>query len=207
MSTSHWLALLPAGLALALLPGPNNLLGIQVAAARGAGAACRAGVGRLLAFALLLVACALGLAALLAHMPALALGVQTAAALYLLHLAGRGWSDGGRRVAAAGEGPAAGAREAWRREFWVALGNPKGLMIATAFVPQFVRAGEPALPQLAAASGLVLMLEAVAVLAYALGGHALAHRLAHPGAARAFVRACALAMGAAALWLLARIWA
>jgi len=206
MSTSHWLALLPAGLALALVPGPNNLLGIQVAAARGAPAACRAGGGRLVAFALLLGACALGLAALLAHLPALALGVQTAAALYLLTLAWRGWADSGQRVAAAGEAPAAGAREAWRREFWVALGNPKGLMIATAFVPQFVRAGEPALPQLVAASGIVLVLEAVAVLAYALGGHALARRLARPGAARAFTRACALAMAVAAVWLLLRIW-
>lgn len=134
------------------------------------------------------------------------MGVQTAAALYLLVLAWGGWSGGGRRVAVAGGGPAAGAGEAWRREFWVALGNPKGLMIATAFVPQFVRAGEPALPQLAAASAIVLGLEAVAVLAYALGGHALAQRLARPGAARAFTRACALAMAAAALWLLVRIW-
>ena len=40
----------------------------------------------------------------------------------------------------------------------------------------------------------------------ALGGHALARRLARPGAARAFTRACALAMAVAAVWLLLRIW-
>jgi threonine/homoserine/homoserine lactone efflux protein len=206
MSTSHWLALLPAGLALALMPGPNNLLGLRVAAARGAGAACRAGLGRLAAFGLVLLAGSFGLAALLAHTPALAIGVQSAAALYLLVLAWYGWSDGGLGIAAAGASPG-GDRHAWRREFWVALGNPKGLMIATAFVPQFVRAGEPALPQLAAASALVLVLEAGAVLAYALGGAVLARRLVEPAAARAFGRSCAMLMALAALWLLARTWA
>lgn len=195
--------MLPAGLALALVPGPNNLLGVQVAATRGTWAACHAGFGRLAAFALLLAACALGLAALLARAPAVALVVQSAAALYLLRLAWRGWHGGGRFAPQPG---VEAAGDAWRREFWVALGNPKGLMIATAFVPQFVQAGAPVLPQLAAASAIVLVLEAVAVLAYALGGHALARRLARPAAARAFTRACAAAMGVAAVWLLARIW-
>ncbi|HSV68750.1 MAG TPA: LysE family transporter [Methylibium sp.] len=200
-----WLALLPAGLALALMPGPNNLLSVQVAVARGVREACLAGLGRLAAFALLLLACAFGLVAALRHLPWLPLAVQTIAALYLLRLAARGWTQAGavREPSAAAAGVPV---MAWQREFWVALGNPKCLLIATAFVPQFVQPGAAALPQVAAGSALVLVLEALAVLAYALGGALLQRWLGDPVTARRFNRACHALMAAAALWLLWRTW-
>jgi hypothetical protein len=97
----HLVPLLPAGLALALMPGPNNLLSVQVAASDGVGAACRAGLGRLLAFALLLLAAAFGLAAVLRHAPAALALVQTAACRL---------SAGHRRAAVARGRGAAGGR-------------------------------------------------------------------------------------------------
>jgi len=206
-TVAHLVPLLPAGLALALMPGPNNLLSVQVAASDGVGAACRAGLGRLLAFALLLLAAAFGLAAVLRHAPAALALVQTAAAGYLLAIAGRLW----REAAAppAGDPTAAdvdGARRAWRREFLVALGNPKCLLIATAFVPQCVDPARPAAPQLVAASLLVLALELLAVGAYAAAGRSLLRWLPTAAHWRRFGRGCALAMAAAALWLLWRTW-
>jgi len=206
-TVAHLVPLLPAGLALALMPGPNNLLSVQVAASDGVGAACRAGLGRLLAFALLLLAAAFGLAAVLRHAPAALALVQTAAAGYLLAIAGRLW----REAAAppAGDPTAAdvdGARRAWRREFLVALGNPKCLLIATAFVPQCVDPARPAAPQLVAASLLVLALELLAVGAYAAAGRSLLRWLPTAAHWRRFGRGCALAMAAAALGLLWRTW-
>ena len=206
-TVAHLVPLLPAGLALALMPGPNNLLSVQVAASDGVGAACRVGLGRLLAFALLLLAAAFGLAAVLRHAPAALALVQTAAAGYLLAIAGRLW----REAAAppAGDPTAAdvdGARRAWRREFLVALGNPKCLLIATAFVPQCVDPARPAAPQLVAASLLVLGLEGLSVGAYAAAGRSLLRWLPTAAHWRRFGRGCALAMAAAALWLLWRTW-
>ena len=206
-TVAHLVPLLPAGLVLALMPGPNNLLSVQVAASDGVGAACRAGLGRLLAFALLLLAAAFGLAAVLRHAPAALALVQTAAAGYLLAIAGRLW----REAAAppAGDPTAAdvdGARRAWCREFLVALGNPKCLLIATAFVPQCVDPARPAAPQLVAASLLVLALELLAVGAYAAAGRSLLRWLPTAAHWRRFGRGCALAMAAAALGLLWRTW-
>ena len=206
-TVAHLVPLLPAGLALALMPGPNNLLSVQVAASDGVGAACRVGLGRLLAFALLLLAAAFGLAAVLRHAPAALALVQTAAAGYLLSIAGRLW----REAAAppAGDPTAAdvdGARRAWCREFLVALGNPKCLLIATAFVPQCVDPARPAAPQLVAASLLVLALELLAVGAYAAAGRSLLRWLPTAAHWRRFGRGCALAMAAAALGLLWRTW-
>lgn len=229
MSASSLLvSLLPAGLALALMPGPNNLLSVQLAASDGVGAACRAALGRLAAFALLLGAAAGGLAVVLRHAPAGLVLVQTAAAAYLLSLAVRLWREA-RPPAGAAAGPVAtgaqaeeagvqvpagravaavhpAAKAAWRREFLLALGNPKCLLIATAFVPQCVDPGRPAAPQLLAASLAVLALEALAVGAYAAAGRALLRWLSSPAHWRRFGRACALAMGAAAVALLWRTW-
>ena len=206
-TVAHLVPLLPAGLALALMPGPNNLLSVQVAAADGVAAACRAGLGRLLAFALLLVAAAFGLAAVLRHAPAVLTGVQTAAAGYLVAIAWRLWREAAAPPAAE---PAAddvdGVRRAWRREFLVALGNPKCLLIATAFVPQCVDPARPATPQLVAASLLVLGLEGLSVGAYAAAGRSLLRWLPTAAHWRRFGRGCALAMAAAALWLLWRTW-
>ena len=206
-TVAHLVPLLPAGLALALMPGPNNLLSVQVAASDGVGAACRAGLGRLLAFALLLLAAAFGLAAVLRHAPAALALVQTAAAGYLLAIAGRLWREAA--VPAATDPAAAdvdGAQRAWRREFLVALGNPKCLLIATAFVPQCVDPARPAAPQLVAASLLVLALELLAVGAYAAAGRSLLRWLPTAAHWRRFGRGCALAMAAAALGLLWRTW-
>ncbi|HKX94391.1 MAG TPA: LysE family transporter [Methylibium sp.] len=202
-----WVSLLPAGLTLALMPGPNNLLSVQVAVARGVRAACLAALGRLAAFALLLTASAVGLVAALDRLPWLLLAVQTAAALYLLWLAAQGWARAGAPRAVPVGVAADPKAEAWRREFWVAIGNPKCLLIATAFLPQFVQPGAPALPQVIAGSALVLALEALAVLAYALGGALLQRWLDEPATARRFTRGCHVLMAGAALWLLWRTWA
>lgn len=202
-----WMSLLPAGLTLALMPGPNNLLSVQVAVACGVRAACLAALGRLAAFALLLVGSGFGLLAVLERLPGLLLAVQTAAALYLLVLAGQGWARAGALRAAAVRPAADPPAAAWRREFWVALGNPKCLLIATAFLPQFVRPDAPAMPQVAAGSVLVLALEGLAVLAYAQGGALLQRWLDEPVTARRFTRGCHALMAGAALWLLWRTWA
>jgi threonine/homoserine/homoserine lactone efflux protein len=179
-----------------------------VAVARGVRAACLAALGRLAAFALLLTASAVGLVAALDRLPWLLLLVQTAAALYLLGLAVQGWARAGAPRAAAVRAAVADPKsEAVRREFWVALGNPKCLLIATAFLPQFVQAGAPAMPQVLAGSVLVLALEALAVLAYALGGALLQRWLDEPATARRFTRSCHALMAGAALWLLWRTWA
>jgi len=73
-------------------------------------------------------------------------------------------------------------------------------------VPQCVDPAQPAAPQLVAASLLVLALELLAVGAYACAGRSMLRWLSTAAHWRRFGRACALAMVAAALWLLWRTW-
>ena len=65
---------------------------------------------------------------------------------------------------------AADARALMRREFAVAVTNPKAMLLFTAFLPQFVRADEPYVPQLLALGAVYVGVELCAACGYAFAG-------------------------------------
>ncbi|MFD7500008.1 leucine efflux protein LeuE [Streptomyces sp. NPDC059850] len=147
-----------AGLALIiLLPGPNSLYVVSVAARRGPRSAYRAAAGVLCGDAVLMALSAGGVASLLQASPALFAVVKFAGAGYLTWLAVgllRGarklWREGpggGARTAGAAavasgdgaEGAGSGAVERpYRRALIVSLLNPKAILFFISFFVQFV---------------------------------------------------------------------
>jgi len=57
-----------------------------------------------------------------------------------------------------------------RREFLVAIGNPKAILVFTAFFPQFLDPGRPAWAQFAVMGATFLAMEVLALTGYALSG-------------------------------------
>ncbi|MFI0780745.1 leucine efflux protein LeuE [Streptomyces sp. NPDC021212] len=143
-----------AGLALIiLLPGPNSLYVVSVAARRGPRTAYRAAGGVLCGDAVLMALSAGGVASLLQASPALFAVVKFAGAGYLTWLAVgmlRGarklWRQGPGSARAAAErsgdgagGAATGAVERpYRRALVVSLLNPKAILFFISFFVQFV---------------------------------------------------------------------
>lgn len=183
MSLATYLLFLPACFALNLAFGPNNLLSVGNGARWGVGPAVLAASGRLLAFALMIAVAGVGMGALLAA-SALAFNiVKWLGAAYLIWLgikllrapAPQGLAE------ATDAARAPDLRALARQEFAVAIGNPKAILVFTAFFPQFVG------PDAYATSYLLLglsflLLEVVAIVLYALLG-ARVRRLASGGAA------------------------
>ncbi|MBS7689821.1 LysE family translocator [Pseudomonas lalucatii] len=197
-----WLLFVPACFALNLAPGPNNLLSLHNAARQGLRVACLAAGGRLLAFAGMIALAASGLALVLQASASLFLAIKLLGAAYLFWLALQLWRASS--VALDGQGSAP-RRPTWalcRQEFWVAAGNPKAILIFTAFLPQFVNPQQPVTPQFAALGLAFLLLEWLAVLLYALAGLQLGRLLAAPRARHLFNRGCAALLGSAGLGLL-----
>jgi len=91
MSITAWLFFLPACFAINLAPGPNNLLSINVAARHGFITAFVGGTGRLVAFALMLVLAATGLAVVLHASEWFFLAIKLVGAAYLIWLAIQLW--------------------------------------------------------------------------------------------------------------------
>ncbi|MCY0855795.1 leucine efflux protein LeuE [Cupriavidus sp. D39] len=157
-----------------LLPGPNSMYVLSVAAQRGVREGYKGACGVFLGDAILMVLSAAGVASLLKASPALFYVVKYIGAAYLgwigfqmLRGAVRAWtsrgSDGGA-VAAQAQAPVDRAVSPFRKALVVSLLNPKAILFFISFFIQFVdpQFGYPALSFVAL--GLVCQLCSFAYL-------------------------------------------
>ncbi|MFF7732752.1 leucine efflux protein LeuE [Streptomyces sp. NPDC007984] len=134
-----------AGLVLiVLLPGPNSLYVLSVAARRGVRAGYTASAGVWCGDTVLMTLSAAGVASLLQANAVLFALVKYAGAGYLtwlaigmLRAAWGMWRTRGERTAE-GEAPVAAEERPFRRAFVVSLFNPKAILFFVAFFVQFV---------------------------------------------------------------------
>ena len=204
MDLSILLLFLPACFALNMAPGPNNLLSLHNASRYGLRRACIAGGGRLVAFSGMIALAAMGLAVVLHTSEYLFLLIKVAGAGYLFYIAWQLWRAPVGAETHAAE-PARGGWQLARQEFFVAAGNPKAILIFTAFLPQFVTVGSatPVSEQFLWLGSLFLLLEWVAIALYAGLGAYLQRWFEQPRARRIFNRASAGLLGCAGVGLLA----
>jgi len=166
--STYWL-FVPACFAINMAFGPNNVLSLSNGAREGVRVSVVAATGRLVAFAAMIAVAGVGLGALLLASQALFTALKFAGAAYLVWIGIRllrGDPADLARVA-----PEAGAREGRvrrlvRQEFLVAAGNPKAILVFTAFFPQFVdRAHYASSFMLLGATFLAFELVAIAIYA------------------------------------------
>jgi threonine/homoserine/homoserine lactone efflux protein len=195
MSFTAWLFFLPACFAINMAPGPNNLLSINVAARHGFTIAFVAGMGRLVAFALMLVLAATGLAVVLHASEVFFLAIKLAGAAYLIWLATQLWRSDAAPLDAQREHEDASLLRIARQECLVAAGNPKAILVFTAFLPQFVDIAKPMLPQFAVLGASFLVLEWLAIALYSGAGMYLGKWLTRAGVRRWLNRCCGIFLG------------
>ncbi len=165
-----WIIFIPACFALNLAFGPNNLLAMTNGAKVGIAFAQKAAIGRLIVFVPMIAVSALGLGVVLTASATLFGLVKLLGAAYLIWLGISLWRSAQTMEADMINATSVSLRRAFRSEALVALSNPKAILIFAAFFPQFV---EPnTFWQSYAMLGLAfLVMEAVAILAYASAGH------------------------------------
>jgi threonine/homoserine/homoserine lactone efflux protein len=145
-----------------------------------------------------------GLAVVLQTSELLFYGIKILGAAYLFYLAFQLWRANPEIEQAAATAPV-GVLALARQEFLVAAGNPKAILIFTAFLPQFVDSTQAVTPQFAVLGALFLGLEWIAISAYAYMGLHMRRWFAEPRGKRIFNRCCAgLLSGAASVLLMAR---
>ncbi|WP_158881265.1 LysE family translocator [Amycolatopsis anabasis] len=163
-----------AAILIALTPGANNLLGLHHGMRHGLAKALAGLGGRLAAFVLMIAAVAAGLGQLLAASELALTVIKWAGVAYLVWLGGRLlWSTLRHRDAARPEPPST-ERSVFgvaRKEFLVAITNPKAVLIFTAFVPQFLDATHGPVPwQVALLGAVYLLAEFLAGAVYIAAG-------------------------------------
>ncbi|GLX78371.1 lysine transporter LysE [Thalassotalea insulae] len=184
---------IPACFALNMAPGPNNLLAMNNARCYGISTALIAGFGRLFAFSIMIVLAASGLAAVLYASETIFLMIKVIGAAYLLWIAIQLWHA---TAAPATEHNSSGNYLALaRQEFTLAAGNPKAILIFTAFLPQFVDPNANINNQFLQLGAIFLLLELIAITIYGLFGRYLRHWFTQAKTAKRFNRACAGFLG------------
>lgn len=152
-------------------PGANNLLALRNGANVGVRLALTGLLGRLAAFAILIALVVVGLSELLTRSAAALEILRWIGVAYLVFLAWQIWRepDAGAAPAPDAEGGGA-ALKVVRREFLVAITNPKAALLFTVFVPQFINPAYAFAPQLLTFSALYLAVEGVTATGYTLTG-------------------------------------
>ncbi len=163
-----WSIFIPACFALNCAPGPNNMLAFSNAARLGLVPALLGGLGRMPAFMLLIGVTIVGLGAVLAASATAFIIIKMLGAAYLIYVGIQFWRKARELAAARSLDSAIGTL--MRRDFVIAISNPKAIAVFTAFFPQFIDASQPAWSQLAAMGGVFLALEVAAVALYVVGG-------------------------------------
>ncbi|MCJ2010464.1 LysE family translocator [Methylobacterium sp. HMF5984] len=189
MNPQTWALFLCAVFLLSGTPGPNMLHVMTRSLRFGLGASLFAMAGCLSAVVLVLCASATGLGAVLAASPNLFAGLRYAGVAYLVLLGIQAWRGAGG-VPQVGTGPIApSAGGLFRGGFLIGASNPKLLLFAAAFLPQFIDPAADQGLQLTILVATFAAAEAFWYAVYALGGRQLARHLARPALRRLFDRA------------------
>ncbi|WP_427870721.1 LysE family translocator [Leucobacter luti] len=165
MSFSVWVSLLAATVVISLTPGAGAINTMSNSMSVGWRRSGWGVLGQQLALIVHIGVVAAGVGVLVAQSPVLFNAIRYAGAAYLVYL-------GIRLIIARPDAPAAPrpdgdeadappTESAWslaRRGFWVNILNPKAIVFFLAFLPQFIRVDQPAIPQY-----LVLIVTVVAV--------------------------------------------
>lgn len=201
MTLAQLLLFLPAATVVAASPGANNLLAFANGSRRGFLPSAIALLGRCLAFAIMIALVIAGLGALLEASELAFQAIKWAGVAYLAWLGvtmmtGRDGDVVGTPAVVPGTGALA------RREFMVAMTNPKAILLFTAFVPQFVTSGGDSsfTVQMAVLGAIYIAVEFVAAMGWALAGSLV--RSLQPSARRMLLLnrvTGALLLGAAAM--------
>jgi threonine/homoserine/homoserine lactone efflux protein len=215
LSIELWLAFAAACAVVLVIPGPTILTVISYSMTHGA----RANTALVAAVALgdstALVFSLLGLGTLLATSALWFTVVKVIGGLYLLVLGVRmlrsGWaSDASADAAAVPGAPAESAAPATPDSLWklfantyvVTALNPKGMVFFVAFLPQFISAGAPVVPQLWILAITFVVMATINAALYAVFAASARRALTSPRAQRRFNLAGGSLLAGAGVWAL-----
>lgn len=190
MALHTWWLFVGAVFLLSGTPGPNMLHILTRSVDMGLKRSVAAMAGCLSAVVLVLAASAAGLTTLLLALPGAFEVIRYAGVAYLLYLGVKAWrADIAPLDVSEAVLPRSLSRTAlFRGGFLIGISNPKLILFAVAFLPQFINPARAQVPQFATLVATFAVIEAFWYGVYALGGRSLSRYLAKPAVKRAFNR-------------------
>jgi threonine/homoserine/homoserine lactone efflux protein len=190
MTLQTWWLFTTAVFLLCGTPGPNMLHVMTRSLRFGFRRSVAAMAGCYSAILLAMAASAAGLTALLMARPGAFEALRYGGVAYLIWLGVKAWRGGDAPLDVGGAdlAPTLSRAALFRGGFLIAIGNPKLLLFAAAFLPQFIDHARPQGPQFAILVVTFSSLELFWYAVYGLGGQRLSGLLTRPGLQRWFNR-------------------
>ncbi len=190
MPFSSWLLFVGSTFLICAAPGPNMLHMMVIGATHGVRKSVYSMAGCFLAVLILIAASVAGVGIILASSPAAFNVLRIAGAAYLIYLGVQAWRapvtmDG---VEITQDRADVSGKQLLRKAFFIGMSNPKALLFAAAFFPQFIDPHQPQLPQMVILLATFTVLEISWYTAYALGGSRMAYYMERAPVRRMFNR-------------------
>jgi threonine/homoserine/homoserine lactone efflux protein len=194
VTLDSWWLYLGAVILIASTPGPNVLYVTTRSIRFGFGAAMVGMTGCLLALAVMLTGSVAGVSAFMLAVPTAFEILRCAGAAYLIVLGIQTWRApvDDSPLATPSRRETASRVALFRGGFLVGISNPKLLIFAAAFFPQFIAPSGSLAPQFALLVATFLAVESFFYVTYALGGRRLARYLSRAEWQRRFNRVSAV---------------
>ncbi|MEO3427579.1 LysE family translocator [Pelagibius sp. CAU 1746] len=178
MELHLWIAFVGASAALLAVPGPVVMLLLGYTLGYGRKAAAAAVPGVLLGDFTAMTVSLLGAGAVLSASASLFMILKLAGAGYLVWLGIKLWRSDATATAKSTQGYS--RKKAFCDAFMVTALNPKDIVFFVAFLPQFISASQPILPQIVVIEATFLGLIVISNAAWILLGGTLSHHLRNP---------------------------
>ncbi len=191
MSMHTWWLFVVMTFVVSATPGPNMLLVLSQSARFGLRAAIATMAGCMTSLLAMMSISAAGLGALLQMFPAVFYALRLAGAAYLAYLGVKSWGSPVQDQAVDAPAviePTAKPRALFRLGMLVAASNPKAILFAVAFLPQFINPAQAQLPQFAILLATFAFVEVSWYFVYAVSGKRLSVYLKRASVLRMFNR-------------------
>ena len=202
MSTALLFALIPTFFFVSVTPGMCMTLALTLGMTVGIRRTMWMMLGELFGVGLVAVSVVIGVAALIVQYPQLFVVLKLAGGGYLLYLGIQLWRSRGKMAIDLNGAPNnTGRLQLATQGFITAVANPKGWAFFIALLPPFIDPARPLVSQMVILLTVILTLEAMSLMVYALGGKSLSKALQKSGNVRLMNRIAGTLMIGVAGWL------
>ena len=202
MSSALLLALIPTFFFVSVTPGMCMTLALTLGMTVGIRRTMWMMLGELIGVGLVAISVVIGVAALIVQYPEMFVVLKIAGGGYLLYLGIQLWRSRGKMAIDLNGTPKnTGRLQLASQGFITAVANPKGWAFFIALLPPFIDPTRPMPSQMAVLLSVILSLEALSLMVYALGGKSLSKVLQKSGNVRLMNRIAGTLMIGVAAWL------
>jgi homoserine/homoserine lactone efflux protein len=202
MSSALLLALIPTFFFVSVTPGMCMTLALTLGMTVGIRRTMWMMLGELIGVGLVAISVVIGVAALIVQYPEMFVVLKIAGGGYLLYLGIQLWRSRGKMAIDLNGTPKnTGRLQLASQGFITAVANPKGWAFFIALLPPFIDPTRPMPSQMAVLLSVILSLEALSLMVYALGGKSLSKVLQKSGNVRLMNRIAGTLMMGVAAWL------